>query len=111
MAFKKVCNVDDLWEGEMEAFDVDGEEVLVVWPEGQPPCAFQGTCPHQDIPLIEGKFDGKVVTCRAHQWSFDACSGKGINPADTRLARYPVKVENGEVLVEVEGIKPVYAHP
>ena len=24
MGFKKVCTLDDLWEGEMESFDVDG---------------------------------------------------------------------------------------
>ncbi len=106
MTFKTVCKLEDLWEGEMQAFEVDGEEVLVVWPEGSELCAYQGLCPHQDIPLEEGKFDGKVVTCRAHQWTFDACSGKGLNPAGAVLSRYPIKVENGEVLVQVEGIKP-----
>lgn len=109
MTFHKVCKLDDLWEGEMEAFEVDGEEVLVVWPEGGEPCAFQGACPHQDIPLIEGKFDGKMVHCRAHQWSFCASTGKGVNPDHTQLARYPVKIENGEVLVQVEGIKPLFS--
>jgi toluene monooxygenase system ferredoxin subunit len=111
MAFKKICNLDDLWEGEMEAFEIDGHDVLVVWAEGGSPCAFQGTCPHQDIPLIEGKFEAGVVMCRAHQWTFDAKSGKGLNPADTCLSRYPIKIENGEVLVEVEGVQPSYAHP
>lgn len=110
MAFKKVCNVEDLWEGEMQSFEIDGEEVLLVWPEGKAPCAFQGICPHQEIPLVEGTLEGQVVTCRAHQWKFDACSGKSINPAGAKLASYPVKVENGEVLVEVEGIKPLFAH-
>ena len=110
MSFRSVCKVSDLWEGEMEAFEVDGEEVLVVWSDGGEPCAFQGMCPHQDIPLIEGQFDGKkVLTCRAHQWTFDASSGQGINPAHACLARYPVKVENGEVLVDVEGVKPLFA--
>jgi toluene monooxygenase system ferredoxin subunit len=109
MSFRPVCKLDDLWEGEMEAFEVDGEEVVVVWPEGGELCAFQGACPHQDIPLIEGKFDGKkVLACRAHQWTFDACTGKGINPAHAALARYPLKVENGEVLVQVEGVKPLH---
>jgi toluene monooxygenase system ferredoxin subunit len=109
MTFHKVCKLDDLWEGEMEAFEVEGEEILLVWPEGGEPCAFQGVCPHQDIPLIEGKFDGKTVVCRAHQWSFCATSGKGVNPDHTQLARYPVKVEHGEVLVQIEGVKPLFS--
>lgn len=111
MAFKKVCKLEDLWEGEMEAFEVNGEEVLLVWPNNGELCAFQGICPHQDIPLIEGKFDGKVVMCRAHQWTFDGCSGKGINPDDSQLAKYPIKIENGEVLVQTEGVKPLFSHP
>ena len=110
MAFKKVCKLDDLWEGDMEAFEVDGHEVLVVWPDGGEPCAFQGICPHQDIPLDEGKFDGKVVVCRAHSWTFDAKTGKGINPSDCALAKYPIRIENGDVLVETDGVKVLSAH-
>jgi toluene monooxygenase system ferredoxin subunit len=110
MIFKQVCTLDDLWEGEMEAFDIDGQEVLIVWPEGGEIQAFQGICPHQDIPLIEGKFDGKTVICRAHLWQFDAYSGKGINPADCALAQYPVKIEGDQVLVTTEGVKPLFAH-
>mgnify|MGYP000669185985 CR=1 FL=1 len=26
MAFKKVCTVEDIWEGEMDSFEVDGKE-------------------------------------------------------------------------------------
>lgn len=110
MAFVKVCKLDDLWEGEMEAFEVNGHEVLLVSPDGGEIRAFQGICPHQDIPLVEGKFDGKVVVCRAHQWVFDGCTGQGINPADCRLAEYPVKIEGEDVLVDTEGVTPLFAH-
>jgi len=110
VAYVKVCKVDDLWEGEMESFEVNGREVLVVWPNDGSICAFQGICPHQDIPLIEGKFDGKNIICRAHQWVFDGSNGKGLNPSDCRLAEYPVKVEGEDVLIETEGVDPLFAH-
>lgn len=110
MAFKKICTLDDLWQGEMNVFEVDGKEVLLVWPEDGEIKAFQAVCPHQDIPLEEGRFDGKVIMCRAHQWTFDANTGKGINPGDCRLAEYPLRIAGNDVLVETEGVTPLYAH-
>ena len=110
MSFTRVCAVEDVWEGDMEAFTVNDQEILLVCADGGEIKAFQGMCPHQDIPLVEGKYDGKTVTCRAHLWQFDACSGAGVNPADCRLACYPVRIEGDDVLVDTEGIEPVFAH-
>jgi len=102
MAFQVACSVDELWEGEMETREVGNEEVLLVWPTGGNITAYQSMCPHQEVPLIEGRFDGKVLTCRAHLWSFDACTGKGVNPSDCELAKYPLRIEDGQVLVDLD---------
>jgi toluene monooxygenase system ferredoxin subunit len=102
MAFQIVCNVDDLWEGDMDSREVDGREVLLVWPDSGAITAYQAMCPHQEVPLIEGKFDGKTLVCRAHNWVFDACTGKGINPSDCELAKYPLRIEDGKVLVDLD---------
>lgn len=110
MAFQKACTLDDVWEGEMYEADVGEHVVLMVAFEGGELRAFQAVCPHQDIPLSEGKFDGKVLMCRAHQWTFDARTGRGINPGDCALAEYPIKVEGEDVWVDVEGVKPLFAH-
>ena len=110
MSFTKVCTVDELWEGEMAPFTVNDHEIVLVCADGGEISAFQGVCPHQDIPLCEGKFDGKVLMCRAHQWTFDAKTGLGINPGDCKLAQYPVRVDGDDVLVDVEGVKPLFAH-
>ena len=110
MSFTKVCALDDLWEGEMEAFTVNGQEILLVCAEGGVVKSFQGICPHQDIPLVEGKFDGKTIICRAHLWQFDACNGEGINPSDCKLAEYPVKIDGDEVFVDTADVLPVFAH-
>lgn len=110
MAFQKACTLDEVWEGDMTEVDIGDHQVLLVGIEGGGVRAFQAVCPHQDIPLSEGKFDGKVLMCRAHQWTFDAKTGLGINPGDCRLAQYPVRMEGEDVLVDVEGIKPLFAH-
>ena len=38
---------------------------------------------------------------RAHHWEYDVCAGKGRNPATARLKPFAVKVENGEILVDI----------
>jgi toluene monooxygenase system ferredoxin subunit len=110
VTFKKICTRDDLWEGEMQSFEIDGQEILLVCADGGDIKAFQGMCPHQDVPLVEGKSDGKTVICRAHLWQFDACTGKGINPSDCALAEFPVRVEGDDILVKTAGVIPIYAH-
>src|ERR1035438_2059504 len=96
--FVEVCAADDLWVGEMMCFDAGPHEVLVLNVEGELH-AYDSLCPHQSRPLIEGRFDGKVLTCRAHEWSFDACSGRSINPAGECLRRFPLRVVEGKVFV------------
>jgi toluene monooxygenase system ferredoxin subunit len=93
-----VCAAEDLWEGEMEAFDVGDAEVLILNAGGSFH-AYDAVCPHQSVPLVEGRFDGAVLTCRAHEWSFDACTGRGINPCGEHLRRYPIRIEGGAVFV------------
>lgn len=110
MAYTKVCTADDVWEGEMAPYTVNGHEIVLVCAEGGAIKAFQGVCPHQDIALAEGQFDGKKLICRAHLWQFDAATGKGINPDDCALAEYPVRLDGDDVYIETEGIEPLFAH-
>ena len=100
--FVDVCAEDDLWDGEMESFDVGDHEVLVVKVNGHLR-AYDGICPHQSVRLVEGELteDG-VIICKAHRWQFDASSGGGVNPANECLRRFPVKIEGGRILVGTE---------
>lgn len=111
MAFEKICTLDDVWEGEMAAFKTtDGQPVLVVALPGEIVKAYQAMCPHQEIALVEGDFDGELLTCRAHLWEFDAKTGKGVNPADCHLAEYPIRIEGEDVFIDVAGVTPVKSH-
>ncbi len=38
--------------------------------------AMRDSCPHRGIPLSDGWFDGKRLTCRYHGWEFEPCSGQ-----------------------------------
>jgi toluene monooxygenase system ferredoxin subunit len=100
MAFTRVCAAGDLGAADMAAFFVDGSEVLVVRDAGGALHALDGVCPHEDFPLVHGDFDGTVLTCLNHLWSFDATTGRGINPPSCRLAKYALKLEGDDVYVD-----------
>ena len=69
--FTRVCSLDDLWEGDMESFEVAGKEILVIHADGGDLYAVQGICPHQEIPLEQGTLRAKTLTCRAHLCKWD----------------------------------------
>jgi toluene monooxygenase system ferredoxin subunit len=97
----EVCGVDELWDGEMACFRVGDAAVLLLKLDGRFH-AYQGHCPHQGVALAEGELDGGLLTCRAHRWQFDAVTGQGVNPRSARLKRFPVRVAERKVSVEIE---------
>jgi nitrite reductase/ring-hydroxylating ferredoxin subunit len=64
--------------------------------------AISNGCNHVGGPLGEGRLAGDYVVCPWHYWKFHRTSGKG-EPGfeEDRVPSFPVKVENGRVLVDV----------
>jgi nitrite reductase/ring-hydroxylating ferredoxin subunit len=97
----ELCDVEGLWDGEMESFGIGELTVLLLKLDGHFH-AYQGQCPHQRVDLAEGELVGGIITCRAHGWQFDAADGRGVNPRGICLKRFPVRVQGGKVLIELE---------
>ena len=94
-----VCAADDLWEGEMVFATLPGGGDVVVLNVAGEIVAYQGRCPHQETTLEDALFDGETLVCSAHLWEFDAATGKGLNPANTRLCEFAVEVRDGDIYV------------
>ena len=107
--YVKVCQEDDLWEGGTVMGAAGDHRIIVVWPEGGTPTAFQGICPHRGVPLDGASLSGIELTCPQHMWTFDGESGDSLDPPGCALARYPMKIEDGVVLVDTDGIMPMTA--
>lgn len=81
----------ELWDGEMDAFYLGRDEVLLLKTGGELR-AYAGACPHQSQSLVEGTLEDGVLTCGAHEWQFDALTGASVNPRGECLARHDVRV-------------------
>ncbi len=99
MPWCKAEGMGDLWEGEMRSCKVEGNPVLLLKQAGRVH-AYADRCAHQAVPMSEGRFRDGVLTCRAHEYAYDAATGAGINPGNVRLRAYATKSEAGEIWVD-----------
>jgi toluene monooxygenase system ferredoxin subunit len=106
MPFQKVATLDNLWSGEMMAVESDGQAVLLVNVDGGIQ-AYADFCPHLRTKLSQGSLRQNVLACSTHGWEFDARTGQGINPKTACLESFAVKVEDGNILVDIRNAEHV----
>ncbi|MDP9112229.1 MAG: Rieske 2Fe-2S domain-containing protein [Acidobacteriota bacterium] len=100
MAFVKAGLLQQLPPG--SAIQVEaGADAVAVCNVGGTLYAIDGICPHSGGPLGYGALDGAILSCPFHGWEFDCRTGAFGGNEDLKLATYPVKVEDGEILVEL----------
>ncbi|MBL4866864.1 MAG: nitrite reductase (NAD(P)H) small subunit [Pseudomonadales bacterium] len=115
MTVHSVCNETDLAVGKQMAVKLENETVLLFHLEGGF-FAIQNRCTHVFRSLEKGKIlDGCRIQCPLHRAEFDIKSGQVVKWAnfppgiqllnalrsEKALKTYPVKVENGQVSIEV----------
>ena len=100
-SWHRVGNVEDVSEDAPLAITAGGAAIGVYLVEGTL-YAIENVCPHAFALLTDGYLEGDEIECPLHQALFRISTGKCLRePADRDLATYPVKVENGAILVRV----------
>lgn len=67
-------------------------------------------CPHEGYPLSEGTLtEGCVLTCNWHNWKFNLATGATLVGGD-RLTRFPVRLEDGNVWLDLAPPDPRERH-
>lgn len=88
--------------GQVKIVEVQGRKIALCNVEGTFH-AIEDRCSHDNGPLGEGSLRGALLECPRHGARFDVTTGRPITlPAVVPVARYPVKVEQGRLVVEVE---------
>ena len=96
-----VCQVDELENGKMRQFSVDGKDVLIARFEDEF-WAVASKCPHAGANLADGVMSGDRVVCPWHNACFSLRTGKMIEPpALEDLERYSTSTESGTVYVDL----------
>jgi len=98
----RLGSVEKVPKGQGFCFIVAGQEIAVFRQRDGRLFATQNRCPHKQGPLSEGIIGAGKVICPLHAHKFDLCSGEGPDPKEC-LRVYPVREENGEILIGIEG--------
>jgi nitrite reductase (NADH) small subunit len=96
----KAGKASELDEGKSQIVNANNKELALFKIEGKV-YALENTCPHRGGPLVEGYLEGSEVTCPWHAWVFDVKTGVCQTMPDTKQPTFKVKIESGEILVEV----------
>jgi nitrite reductase (NADH) small subunit len=78
-----------------------GDRLIALFNAGGEFYALDGVCPHQGGPLGKGSLRGHIVTCPWHGWQFDIRNGQHQISPLIRQPSLPVKLENGQVLINL----------
>lgn len=62
--------------------------------------ALNDRCPHKGGPLSEGIVHGTSVTCPLHNWVFDMNTGQAQGADEGMVRTWPVKVQEGRILID-----------
>lgn len=96
---KFLCKRADVPANGIRECATEGGLKVLIANAGDEYFACQAICPHQDVPLCEGLFDGAVLTCHQHLWQWDVRSGRPRGLAEAPLETYPVQVEGDAIYV------------
>jgi len=100
--FQTVAKDGDIQEGQGRSFAVNGTMVGVFLENGRY-FAMNDFCPHMGASLADGHVEDGAVMCPWHAWRFRLSDGAWMDNSKSGIcsATYEVRVENGEIQVQV----------
>ena len=101
MSWIRVAAANEIPPGACGEF-VAGDRIVALFNVAGKLHALDGICPHQGGPLGKGMLNGCVVTCPWHGFQFDVTTGQHQTSKSLVHPTFPVKIENGEVFIDVE---------
>ena len=99
--FVRLCSKADLPE-EGEAKEIPlGDKLICVANVNGTISAMDNICLHRGGPLGQGVIEGNKLVCPWHGWQWDPKTGLAAHDASAKVAVYPLKMDSGDVLVEI----------
>jgi naphthalene 1,2-dioxygenase system ferredoxin subunit len=97
----KAADAADFGDGDVRVTEIAGTEVAIYQVDGTF-FATDNICTHAYARLSDGFLDDCSIECPLHAGRFDIRTGKALSgPVTEDLRSYPVKIEGGDVLIDL----------
>lgn len=99
MAFLRAARKDEIPDGTIREYQVDGKTVALA-NVGGTIYAIDNVCLHRGGPLGGGVMNGKVVTCPWHGWEYDVTTGKVVQNPAVGVSCYKLEIRGEDIFVD-----------
>lgn len=107
--FVRAASLAQLPQGGSMTVSLDGHVIaLFRTPDGI--FAVDNRCPHMGFPLDRGTVKDCILTCHWHHARFDLHSGGAFDPWADDVRAFPVKVERGNILIDLSPRADIQRH-
>ncbi|MBI3596341.1 MAG: nitrite reductase small subunit NirD [Nitrospirae bacterium] len=103
MVLVRAGTVEDIPRGEGRCFTIQDRRIAIFHLEDGSFGAVDHDCPHRGGPLSDGIVGRDSVICPLHGWRIDLRTGVVIGQEGKSVKTYPVRIEQGEILLKVQG--------
>lgn len=97
----RACRVEDIPELGARVVKIACGDIAVFRNAEDKVFALRDKCPHKGGPLSQGIVFGTTVACPLHGWNISLDDGRAVAPDEGCARKYPVRVENGEVYLQL----------
>jgi 3-phenylpropionate/trans-cinnamate dioxygenase ferredoxin subunit len=96
------CSVGDIELEDLIGFKHKGEDYAIYRSPDDEYFATAGHCTHEQVLLETGLVMDYIIECPKHNGRFDYRTGEAKSaPVCVNLKSFPVKVEDGKVLIQI----------
>jgi 3-phenylpropionate/trans-cinnamate dioxygenase ferredoxin subunit len=104
MSWIEACAADEIELEDVIRFDHGGRSFAIYRAPDGAYYATDGWCTHEQAHLADGLVIDDIIECPKHNGRFDYRTGEAKGaPVCIDLETYPVKVEHGKVLIDIDG--------
>lgn len=104
MPFIKIARTTEFDNIRVKSYTILGRNVGIIKDPDGTFFATEVSCKHQNADLTTGRFQGDLVTCPRHGWTYNIRTGECLDHDSTPLRRYALEIKGDDIFISTAPI-------